>query len=159
MNNTDATRLFRHLPSINNACKFQLIGNLHCDNRTAYIKKCMWTSKYCGTKTDELISVIFCLKPRFYWMLIQSARISPPEELNVKNRVRQREINVIHILMSCNEMTNLFFGDKLHHPKKTCEKHRHFLPSTVGEIFIFRFYVVTKWRQWNAFCNYSPLRL
>ena len=29
---------FRHVPFINSACKCQLMCNLHCDNRTVYIK-------------------------------------------------------------------------------------------------------------------------
>ena len=45
------------------------------------------------------------------------------DEFNVKNRVRQHETNVIHILQFYNEMTNLYFGDKLYHPKKICVKN------------------------------------
>ena len=51
---------FLDMYPLNSACKFQLIGNLHCDNYTIYIK-----TAYCGTKTDELISVILCLKSQF----------------------------------------------------------------------------------------------
>ena len=38
MNNADATCMLRHVPSLNSACKYQLIDKLHCDNRTVYIK-------------------------------------------------------------------------------------------------------------------------
>ena len=62
INSVATTRRFRHVPSVISACKFQLLGNLHCDNRTVY--KCVWTSNYCGTKTDGLISFSFCLKPQ-----------------------------------------------------------------------------------------------
>ena len=64
MNNTDATWHFRDVPFINSACKFQLIGSLHCDNRTIYIKNA------CKLQNAAALnwragSAIFCLKPQF----------------------------------------------------------------------------------------------
>ena len=62
MNSTDATWFFRHVPSINSACKFQLIGSLHdCDNYKLqiYITNA-WELKNAATqKTDEQLSAIF----------------------------------------------------------------------------------------------------
>ena len=48
MNNADATWLFRHVPSINNACKFQLICSFHCDIRIVYITNA-WEPKNATT--------------------------------------------------------------------------------------------------------------
>ena len=49
---------------------------------------------------------------------VQPARISAFEEVNVKNKT-----NVINILLFCNEMANISFGDKLYHPQKICVKN------------------------------------
>ena len=47
-NSIDATWRFGHVPSINCACKFQLIRSLHCDNRTVYITNA-WELKNVAT--------------------------------------------------------------------------------------------------------------
>ena len=79
MNNADPTWLFRHVPSIKDAC-IQLMGSLLCDNRTVYITNALEHKKCRETKTDELISAIFRLKTLFQLMLITPARISPFED-------------------------------------------------------------------------------
>ena len=48
MNNADASRFFRHVPSIKRACKFPIIGSFHCDNRTVYITNA-WEPKNAAT--------------------------------------------------------------------------------------------------------------
>ena len=65
MNNADAAGPFRDVPYTNSLCKFHLTNSqftLRWSHCLQY--KCTWTSKYRGIKTDERISVIFCLKPQ-----------------------------------------------------------------------------------------------
>ena len=52
--------------SINSACKFKLIGSLHCDNRTVYITNAWDFKNAMRLKlSDNLISDIFRLKTLF----------------------------------------------------------------------------------------------
>ena len=84
MNNADATWLFRHVPSINSACKFQLIRNLHCDNHAVYITNawelknattlkltswflpfCVWRLCFSWTASSEFGTYRLCEQRRF----------------------------------------------------------------------------------------------
>ena len=57
MSNADTEWHFRHVPSINRACKFPLIGGLHSDNCTDYITNAYGNLKCRNTKTDELTTL------------------------------------------------------------------------------------------------------
>ena len=58
MNNADATWIFRHVPSINSACKFQLTGSLH----STYGNK-VETWKFKATESADRIQTIL------YWLM------------------------------------------------------------------------------------------
>ena len=73
MNNANATWLFRYVPYLNSACKFQLIGTLHCDNRTVYITKA-WGIKNAATLKLTSWFLPFSVWWLFWLMLITSAR-------------------------------------------------------------------------------------